>query len=276
MPPGFDLETKAGRQLTPDELLKRLRLERHAARELRRILEKQLRQVMVAVQAGKSLDEILRIFDDTPELRTAIERVLLDGGAEGIMAGETQLGGMGISIDWEMVNIAARDWARAYSYELVKGINSTTRKLLQTEVPRWIESGEPLSVLKRDLEPYFGQKRAGLIATTETTRTFQQGAVQTYRDSGVVGGMQVVTANDEKVCPICAPLGGLIFGEDGAVPGSRAQQKVEGIRGGLDGNFVHPGGGGAASKYEGQTLNGPPFHGGCRCGTIPVIIEAMA
>jgi len=70
-------------------------------------------------------------------------------------------------------------------------------------------------------------------------------------------------------CPICAPLGGLAFGNV-AQPASITQQQAEAQVATLDTPFVHPGGGGAAADFQGKTFDAPPAHVRCRCGLSPL------
>ena len=148
-----------------------------------------------------------------------------------------ELTGLGVAVDWGLVNSAAVRWAQGYAYGLVSEINGTTRSFLQETVGGWLESGAPLSDLADLLDPMFGQVRSELIAATEVTRAFHEGNVAAWEQSGVVQRERWETANDELVCEVCGPLDG---------------EEVE-----LGGSF--PGG------------VTPPAHPGCRCGTRPVV-----
>ena len=73
----------------------------------------------------------------------------------------------------------------------------------------WYANGEPLSALTADLEPTFGEKRARLIAMTETTRAAARGSYVGYKESGVVTRIVWKTVGpDERTCPICSALHG--------------------------------------------------------------------
>jgi hypothetical protein len=72
-------------------------------------------------------------------------------------------------------------------------------------------------------------------------------------------------------CPICAPLGGLMFSDGAAQPASIEQQDTGGVMASIDGGFVHPGGLGAAGKFAGRAYQEPPAHPRCRCSMRPVI-----
>ena len=137
----------------------------------------------------------------TPE----IEAILVDS-AEGFMQ---SLPGLGV--DWGLVNRGATDWARRYTYELVRGINDTTRGCLQESIGDYYERGLTLGQLRERLGRYFGPVRADMIATTEVTRASVEGERVIARE--LAGqGIQMVevwqTNNDELVCPICGPRNG--------------------------------------------------------------------
>ena len=117
---------------------------------------------------------------------------------------------LGIELDLELVNEAARAWAETYTYALVDQITDTSAALLQDEFSRWIASGEPLDDLIKKLEPMFGSVRAEMVAVTEVTRAFAEGNLIAWRESGVVEGKRWMTAQDDLVCSICAPLAGTV------------------------------------------------------------------
>ena len=80
------------------------------------------------------------------------------------------------------------------------------------------------------------------------------------------------TGNDDLVCEICAPLGGVEFGDEGAEPVDLEEQWAHGARGEVvDGNafFVHPGGSSTAGSHAGEIYEIPPAHERCRCEVVP-------
>lgn len=71
-------------------------------------------------------------------------------------------------------------------------------------------------------------------------------------------------------CPICAPLGGLIFDGESAQPTSIERQELRAARTSLYSTFTHPGGNGDAAKYRGLPFF-PAAHVNCRCRIGPVV-----
>ena len=116
---------------------------------------------------------------------------------------------------WDEVVIAreAAEWARQYAYSLVTGLNENTMALLRRVIPQFIETpGMTIGDLRRELTPAFGERRAQMIAVTETTRAFEEGTREVQRELAR-GGLKRVrewrTAADERVCDVCGPLNGL-------------------------------------------------------------------
>lgn len=166
------------------------------------------------------------------ELRLLIGPYLVLSVLDSYMA---QAALMGVAYDITLVNIAALRWANLYSYELIKGINATTQKLVSEAISQFIATpGMTIGDIERMLERSFGPVRAEMIAVTETTRAYSQGTTvlqDLLRQSGVDMVRAWKTGADEKVCPVCAPLEG----------------KTE-------------------DEWPDDLKDGPPAHVKCRCG----------
>lgn len=155
---------------------------------------------------------------------------------EGIRLGNT------IGFDPAAINAQAVDWARAYSFELVKELTETSREVISRSIASFFSTpGMTRGDLVKLLDPAFGKVRAEMIAVTETTRAFSQ-AQNAYQGHLSEQGIEMErvwrTASDELVCPVCAPLNGL-----------------------------------PEEDWKGTYPDGPPRHPRCRCSTtlrIPV------
>lgn len=143
-------------------------------------------------KAGKELAEVVIPFS---------EGVYIDAAAR--MLEEVTIG-----VDWNLVNEAASRWAGQYGFELVTGINNTSRQAIQRAVTSYFNEGLTQGQLRERLGRIYSPVRAEMIARTEVTRA----AVQGERD--FVGqierqGYSMVevwhTRADEIVCPICSP-----------------------------------------------------------------------
>ena len=216
-------------------------------------LEAQLARAL-AKFGGERLDALLPLLGDPPsvdnvpasfwqaydeDLRALLGPFLAKVYAQGANAAPIPPAAVVSGANWSMPNVNAAAWADSYTYDLVTGINATTRDLLAEAVRNAIETGQTRADLADALTPAFGPVRAEMIAVTEVTRAVAEGEARVIDDlakSGIemVGTWQ--TANDEIVCPICAPLDGV---------------QAEG------GVFTHP--------ETGDTYELPPAHPRCRC-----------
>jgi SPP1 gp7 family putative phage head morphogenesis protein len=186
-----------------------------------------------------------RVDATSQPVREVLRRQLEQSSSLGVTVALDTLERIGLGFDWTLANTDAARWASQYSYELVRGINSTTQARLQQAVGDWFQERTILPDLVKELQPTFGRKRAKLIAQTETTRAAREGSVIGYEQSGVVQEVEWYSVRDERVCPICgdSPTG------------------LHGKRAPLRGTFFN-----GASH--------PPAHPGCRCFVRPVIREA--
>jgi SPP1 gp7 family putative phage head morphogenesis protein len=176
--------------------------------------------------------------------------------------------------DWTLVNGEATAFATQRAGDLIRELNHTSRDVIRKSVAQWTETGDPLSVLEKQLQQTgFNRTRARMIAQTETTRAYAEGNIKAWKASGLVTQQEWRTANDEAVCPICAPLGGISYGAEGAEPASIVQQERSAQRTSIGGTFSHPGGGGLASGLAGGSYQHPPAHPNCRCWLVPVVFE---
>lgn len=198
-------------QLDPDddeaEQEARMDVERRAANDVRRGFADQADALMPNSEADV-LTMASRVDQTSESVSDALRRMLVASSDLGVQIAVQQMENVGLSFDWTLSNIAARDWANQYAGELVGGINNTTRRTIQQSVAAWIDNGDPLSALVKELEPLFGRERAELISSTEVTRAFWRGNMEAWRESGVVEVLEHRVANDERVCPRCGPLAG--------------------------------------------------------------------
>jgi hypothetical protein len=195
------------------------------------------------------LDEALRLLGDPPDLsrlpeefwtnmheglmadlRPEIERMAL------VSAVATRANGEAPTIwDEPVFSREAGDWARTYTYNLVTQLTNNTRRLLQDRVTAFTETpGMTIGQLRDSLAPAFGERRALMIAITETTRAYTQGTTlvqQELAQAGIRKERIWRTSEDEMVCDICGPLADVPEG-------------------------------------EGWTVGEPPAHPNCRCWVV--------
>jgi hypothetical protein len=153
---------------------------------------------------------------DDPEFDADLVLTLIQAGKHGIeLFEESAL----IGIDYTLVNAGAAKWARKYTFELVKGIDDTTRAALQKSISSFVETpgmtiGDVMKLLP------FDEKRAERMAISEITRAYGtanqlagEQMAKEYPDLDVI--KHWFTNNDDRVCTtICEPLNGVEVGID--------------------------------------------------------------
>ena len=144
---------------------------------------------------------------------------------------------IGVEFDIAVVNELAADWARTYTFELVRGLTETTRKVVQNAITQYVETpGMARAAVEELLAPAFGQPRASMIAVTEVTRAYSRATTNYQQLIRQEAGLEMErvwrTNRDDIVCPICAPLDGQ-----------------------------------PESKWASDYPDGPPAHVNCRCST---------
>jgi len=158
--------------------------------------------------AGTELTRVIR-----PELQNFFEEQAL------VALTVTPLG-----VDWALVNQRAVTWARNYTYELVRGINNTTRNALQNAIGDFFQEAMTREVLEGRISPLFGPVRAEMIAVTEVTRASVEGEralANLLAQQGIMMRPYWLTSNDEisQRCPICGPKHNVLITDDVFPPG---------------------------------------------------------
>ncbi len=116
---------------------------------------------------------------------------------------------------WTTVNENAAQWSRTYGYDLITGINDTTRKQMQEIMADFYENSATMDDLTKKIAELFGPARAERIAITETTRAAVQGE-KAYiealeREHGLHATPFWHTAKDDYVCPDCSAKDGMML-----------------------------------------------------------------
>lgn len=154
---------------------------------------------------------------------------------------------MALDVDWMLVNQRTAEWSRNHAAKLVKRksklfkqtIAETDIKAIRTQLANWIEAGEAMPALNKRLAKIVTDaSRAELIASTETTRVYGHGVLETWKEAGLIDanmlklaenhlpihprcrcwlsidperGIIHQTAQDEIRCPRCQPLQGTVI-----------------------------------------------------------------
>lgn len=190
-------------------------LERQLARTLGKLQRSQMARLLEYMGDPPSLDRVPAEFWDeiggelADALRPFLGTVYTDAAQRMIESGP-------VGVEWTLINQRAADWARQYTFELVRGINDRSRAALQEMVGGYFEQGQTIGELEERISTLYGPVRAEMIATTEITRAAVQGE-RAVADELRAEGINLVevwqTQNDERVCELCGPLHDMPEGE---------------------------------------------------------------
>ena len=194
------------------DVLNRDELERRLARVLSKGLRAEMKKLLDLLGDPPDLSKVPYEYWQSgwKDIQRDVEPILVDTF---ISQANSMMGFVGIGADWSHFNAVAADWARTYTYDLVTGMQGTTRRaledLLRNNIPGYFEEGLTSKELAARLEQHFGAIRADMIAVTETTRAAVEGERAYVEELVKETGREMIpiwlTANDDRVCVICGP-----------------------------------------------------------------------
>jgi len=194
-------------------------------------LERDLAEA-IAKALGVQFDEVMQLLGDPPKLENIPAEWWESTGRELSNSMQQQMQDIYIAqaellmkelpvgvVDWGLINTRAIEWVNKYTFELVRGITDVTRRGIQTALTAYYENGTmTISQLADSLTNLFGPVRAEMIAVTEVTRASVQGELALVNmiemenpHIKLIATWQ--TANDDRVCEICAPRDGTRYNE---------------------------------------------------------------
>jgi len=184
------------------------------ATALQGTLEGRLQKAISAIY-DSWLDKITRatlsnqVLDLSPmytEIQAATELMYQDAVTSGVLAQAAELGW---GVEYEDLLTDSLERAGEAGNVLVKRISGTDTKFID-KVKAQLAAGEITEDAARELlEKTFSKVRAGLIAITETTRAMQASSDALQADlaaQNIETVQRWLTAEDERVCPVCGPL----------------------------------------------------------------------
>lgn len=156
--------------------------------------------------------------NDWKSIQADVEPVLMEAFLE---SAEEVMLRFEFGVDWDAVNTDAANWARAHSESLLSDLFNRRYDFVNESVARYFEESWTISDLAARLRKWYDPVRAEMIAITETTRAVVEGERAIIRNLERESGQAMIpiwmTANDERVCPICFPRDNQII-TDGIYP----------------------------------------------------------
>lgn len=146
---------------------------------------------------------------DDNEIVPALVNIILGG----TLGGVSQFAhGMTFDMDWTTANQHAAKWAREHAGQLIKDLNDTSSKIIKDAISAFIETpGMTVGdIIDQITQTGFGEVRAGMIATTETTTAYAQGQLLAAQEMNKENPDLTLyktwfTDKDDRVCEICLP-----------------------------------------------------------------------
>lgn len=190
------------------DVLNRDEIERRLARVLSRDLRAEMGKLLDYLGDPPDLSKVPYEYwqNGWRNIQKDVEPILVDTF---LSQAEALMGTVTIGTDWAGVNMAAADWARNHSETILKELFNKTYEGVSKTVPQYFEQGWRYTDLSKALEGYFSPIRAEMIAITETTRAAVEGERALVSELVNETGKEMLpiwlTANDDRVCPVCGP-----------------------------------------------------------------------
>jgi len=173
--------------------------------------------VALDVVTQKAVEDIVRDDEFWLEMNRRMALGVSTVSRHLIMEGARAAESVGVIVDFDLIHREALQMTRTTASRFWGVMTQTTRDGLQEALITWQETGlgkRGLPDLIDSLEPLFGKPRAKRVAVTEATRLFGEGNKLAAQQDDMTGGLEWQTANDEMVCPLCAPRHMLIYPKD--------------------------------------------------------------
>lgn len=159
-----------------------------------------------------------------------------------------------IGIDDPYMAFALRDAVKANVHKFTESMLDTDRDKLIDIITDGVKDGKSVANIRRDIEDAFISIRkvqAERITRTEVIKVSNMAAADAWEQSGVVESKQWLTAEDDRVEPICAAMNG---------------KTIE-----LRGKFFKKGEEFMGMTFDYSSIKEPPLHPNCRCVLLPVV-----
>jgi len=114
-------------------------------------------------------------------------------------------------------NDTTRAAVKAGVQKMSESYQQTTLEVLETKINDGLQSGAPLADITKTVEEIYewsDEKRAAMVAKTESFRTANDALKTAWKQSGVVKTVRWYTSELPNVCPFCLAMNGKTIGID--------------------------------------------------------------
>jgi SPP1 gp7 family putative phage head morphogenesis protein len=238
--------------------------EKPVANKIRSLFSQQQEEAIRNIEAGKSvamkgpeqwLDQMKwqLIFEEFGQL--FLPEVI---GSKG----QAELQRLIIGVNFDVTNPRVTAFVERYKFKFSFDTNKTTREALRTALTESLAAGEGIPGLTKRVNEVFEfskKYRAERIARDQVIRASNFGAEQSYIQSRVVSEKEWLTADDDRLCPYCAPMNG--------------KRVALGMTYFQQGDLLHNPDpeSEAVLRLDYEDIHHPPLHPNCRCTLVPVL-----
>lgn len=121
-----------------------------------------------------------------------------------VTEGKLVLAELNVGISFDVLNPKVIEFIETRTGDLIKSISNTTKEALKRTLKEGVQLGESIPKLAKRIASVYDDAqgyRSVLIARTETLTASNNGALNAYRQSGVVEKKTWITAGDDRVRP---------------------------------------------------------------------------
>lgn len=136
----------------------------------------------------------------------------------------------------------------------------TDREKMIDIIAQGIADGDSIPKIRKNITDTFAgysKVQAERVTRTEVLRASNTGAIQAWKESGVVEAKQWLTAKDDRVDPLCEYMNGTIIPLNKSYF-KRGEELVVGDH---------------VAKFNYGSVKEPPLHPNCRCTLLPVLVS---
>lgn len=195
--------TAANLDKSSDAYIKRLTpMETDFNRLQRELFNEQLKETLRRLRAAKSVKQIgSPLFDVTAWLSLYISRGRPLMQTALTINAISQVSEFGLGVAFDVKNPIVQSWLDERAKFWSKRVNEETGRLITQEMAAGLDNGESIKQLQERVEKVFrynDQVRSEMIARTEMVSATNKGALEAYRQSGMVEKKMWVATQDER------------------------------------------------------------------------------
>lgn len=228
--------------------------------KMREIFDQQLDDVIEHLQQFKHIKEFEDVLVDWSKYRIIYNefgQLMLPFIIEAMAELEIEFWELGISFDVLDPNVQNSIIRRINRFS--DAVINETRDQLHAVISESIQAGDGIPQLEKKIRALYkdmSKYRAVRIARTEVIWAQNEGAEQSYIQSGVVKEKEWWTARDDRRCEWCSEMHGkrITIGENYFELGQEMTLAN-----------------GKKMKFDYENISHPPLHPHCRCVLIPIV-----